>query len=97
MEQVISVIEAQSNFSQLVTEAEEAGQETIIQRDSRPIAVLISYEQYQELLVLRQQARLREAHFAIYDEIRERNLDATPEQVMADVSEAVSAVRANQQ
>ncbi len=97
MEQVLSVIEAQSNFSQIITEAGEAGRETVIQRDSHPIAVLIGYEQYQELLALRQQAQIREARFAVYDEIRRRNLDTTPEQVIADVAEAVSAVRANRQ
>ena len=90
MERMISAAEARANFSQLVTEAGYAGREAIIQRNNRPIAVIIGYEQYMEL---RRQVREREARFAVYDEIRARNPDAEPEQVEADVAAAVRAVR----
>ena len=90
MERMISAAEARANFSQLVTEAGYAGREAIIQRNNRPIAVIIGYEQYVEL---RRQVRERAARFAVYDEIRARNPDAEPEQVEADVAAAVRAVR----
>ena len=90
MERMISAAEARANFSQLVTEAGYAGREAIIQRNNRPIAVIIGYEQYVEL---RRQAGERAARFAVYDEIRARNPDAEPDQVEADVAAAVRAVR----
>lgn len=90
MERVFSTSEARANFSQLVSEAGYAGREAIIERNKRPIAVILGYEQYLEL---RQQAGERAARFAIYDEIRARNAEATPEQVEADVADAVRAVR----
>ena len=90
MERMISAAEARANFSQLVTEAGYAGREAIIQRNNRPIAVIIGYEQYMEL---RRQVRERAARFAVYDEIRARNPDVEPEQVEADVAAAVRAVR----
>ncbi len=89
MERIVSAAEARANFSQILTEAGYAGREAIIQRNNRPVAVLIGYEQYQELLALRQQAGERQARFAVYDELRARNADAAPEQVEADVAEAV--------
>jgi len=97
MERIVSAAEARTNFSQILTEAGYAGREAIIQRNNRPIAVIIGYEQYQELVALRQQARERQARFAVYDELRARNVNAAPEQVEADVAEAVRAVRGREQ
>ena len=90
MERIFSASEARANFSELVTEAGYAGREAVIERNNRPIAVIIGYEQYMEL---RRQAGERTARFAIYDEIRARNPEAEPEQVEADVTAAVRAVR----
>jgi prevent-host-death family protein len=87
---MFSAAEARANFSQLVTEAGYAGREAVIQRNNRPIAVIIGYDQYVEL---RRQAGERAARFAVYDEIRARNPDAEPEQVEMDVAAAVGAVR----
>ena len=90
MERVCNASEARANFSQLITEAGYAGRETVIQRNNRSLAVIIGYEQYLEL---RRLAGERAARFAVYDQIRARNPDAEPEQVAADVAEAVRAVR----
>jgi len=90
MERTFSAAEARAKFSQLVTEASYAGREAIIQRNNRPVAVIIGYEQYLEL---RRLASERAARFAVYDEIRARNAAAQPEQVEADVAAAVRAVR----
>ena len=90
MERTFSAAEARAKFSQLVTEAGYAGREAIIQRNNRPVAVIIGYEQYLEL---RRLAGERAARFAVYDEIRARNAAAQPEQVEADVAAAVRAVR----
>jgi prevent-host-death family protein len=93
MERVYSAAEARVSLAQILAEAGYAGREAIIQRNNRPIAVVIGYEQYQELLALRRQSREREARFAVYDEIRTRNADAAPEQVEVDVAQAVKVVR----
>ena len=88
-ERVFSEPEARANFSQLLTEAGD-GREFIIQRNKRPIAVIIGYERYLEL---QRQAGERAARFDVYEEIRARNRDASPEQVQADVAAAVRAAR----
>ncbi len=91
MERTYSTTEARANFSQLITEAGYAGRKTVIQRNDRPIAVIVGYEEYLEW---QQQAGERAARFAIYDEIRARNAAAEPETVVNDVAGALEAVRA---
>jgi prevent-host-death family protein len=93
MERLYNATEARANFSQLVTEAGYAGRETIIQRNNRPIAVIIGYEEYLEL---RRLAEERAARFTIYDEIRARNRGAEPERVQEDVDAAVRAIRSDE-
>ena len=90
MERTCSAAEARANFSQLISEAGYGGRETIIQRNNRPIAVILGYEEY---LALRKQAGERAARFSVYDEIRARNAQAEPEQVETDVAGALRAVR----
>jgi prevent-host-death family protein len=90
MERTCSATEARANFSRLIAEAGYAGRETIIQRNNRPIAVILGYEEY---LALLRQAGERADRFAVYDEIRARNAEAEPKQVEADVVEALRAVR----
>lgn len=90
MERVFSASEARANFSRLVTEAAYAGRESIIERHNRRVAVIIGYDKYLEL---QRQAEERAARFEVYDEIRARNPDASPEQVLTDVDAAVRAVR----
>jgi len=94
MERVYSAAEARASLAQILAEAGYAGREAVIQRNNKPIAVIIGYEQYQELVALRQQSREREARFAVYDEIRARNADVELARVEADVAQAVKAVRA---
>ena len=89
MERVYNATEARANFSQIVTEASYAGQETVIERNNRPVAVIIGYDQYLEL---RRLVEERADRFAIYDEIRARNPDAEPEQVVEDVDAAMRVV-----
>ena len=62
MERIFSASEERANFSELVTEAGYAGREAVIERNNRPVAVIIGYEQYLEL---RRQAGERAARFAL--------------------------------
>ncbi len=97
MERVISTVEARANLSQILAEAGFGGRSTVIERNRRPLAVVIGYDEYRELIALRQQQLKREARFAVYDEVRSRNADVTPDQVEADVVEALRAVRRSDQ
>ena len=90
MARICNATEAWAHFWQLIAEAGYAGRETIIQRHNHFIAVILGYEEY---LALRKQAGERAARFAVYDEIRARNAEAEPEQVEADVAEALRAAR----
>ena len=94
MEQVISAVDAQSKFGKILETVGQSGQETVIQRNNQPVAVLISYRQYRQFLAFQRQAEIQKERFAIYDEIRARNPDAAPQDVIADVAEAVTAIRA---
>jgi prevent-host-death family protein len=89
----LSAAEARANFSEIVTEAAYAGRETVIERNNRPLAVIIGYEDYQALRAGRDEAEAREARFAVYDRIHERNRDVDPEVVEQVVAEAVQAAR----
>ena len=93
MSKVVSAAQARANFSEILTQAGYAGKETVIERNNRPVAVVIGYEAYQELMAMRRDLRERQARFEIYDEIRARNADVNVDQVAADVAQAVKAVR----
>ena len=90
MERICDAAEAQARFWQLIFEAGHGGRNTIVQRNNRPIAVILGHEEY---LALRRQAGERAARFAVYDEIRARHAQAEPDQAEADVAEALRAVR----
>jgi len=88
----VSAAEARANFSEIVTEAAYAGRDTVIERNNRPVAVVIGYQEYQALRTLRDKER--EARFAVYDRIRERNAHIDPDEAEQIITEAVQAARA---
>lgn len=59
----------------------------MVERKGKPVAVVIPPEQYQKLQ--EQQERAWEA----VDRVRERNADKDPDEVLADVTAEVEAVR----
>ncbi len=71
----------------LLDQARYRGDEFIIHRRGRPLAALISYQEYERL-----QER-RQAAFKVFEEIWKANADADPEQVARDVERAVAEVR----
>ena len=60
----------------------------IFEKSGRPVAVLISPEQWE-----RYQQQTRERFFAAVDRLQERNREMDPEEVERDVTEAVEEVR----
>jgi prevent-host-death family protein len=93
----VSAAEARANFSEIITEAGYAGRETVIERNSRPVAVVIGYDEYEAFRAFRAEhasaRQAREARFAVYDRIKARNKGVPPEVVEQIVAEAVQATR----
>ena len=87
----VGTVEARRSFSRLISAAGFGGKHIIIERSGTPMAVLIGIDEYERLIAAR--AREREARFKRLLSIAERNQDVSPEEVAADVTEAVTAVR----
>lgn len=84
----ISAKEARDNFGDLLGSVHYGGQPVIVEKKGKPFAVMISpedYERYQELA--------RERLFETIQEVRKANQGVDPDQVLADVTEVVEAVR----
>ncbi len=75
-------------LGELVNQAQYRGDEFIIRRRGEPVAVIISYEAYKQLQERRAQA------FQVFQDIWNANRDVDPDQVEADVAEAIHQVRA---
>jgi prevent-host-death family protein len=88
---VLSAAEVRSNLSRILSEAYYKGEPTIVERNRQPVAAIIGIDEYRAFRA----ARDREARFQQLLSIADRNPNATPEQVEADVAEAVTAVRAS--
>ena len=84
----MSVKETRANFSDVLAQVRDDQEPVIVERKGRPIAILISPEQWQHY-----QDAVRNRFFDAVDRLQERNRDADPEQVARDVTEAVEEVR----
>ena len=84
----ISAKEARDNFSDLLGSVHYSGNPVIVEKKGRPFAVVISPEDFDRF-----QAIAKEQFFETVREIQQANKDADPDQVLADVTEAVEAVR----
>lgn len=65
MSRTVSASEAQSSFGAMVQWAEKNNEEVVIERRGVPAAVILSFEQYQELAQLRERERNRRALAAL--------------------------------
>ncbi|RJQ52073.1 MAG: type II toxin-antitoxin system Phd/YefM family antitoxin [Actinobacteria bacterium] len=86
-----TAIKARKNLGQLLEEAYYRGDEFVIERAGKPMAVLIPIQEFQKW------QKQREADFALFDEVRAKSKakGATPEKVEKDVTEAITKVRKN--
>ena len=87
MLKTINALKARRNLGQLLEEVFYKGDQFVIQRAGKSMAVVISpseYEAYQ---------RQRESEMKVFDEIRKKNDGAKLEEVDSDVQEAIEAVR----
>ncbi len=91
MTRTISVSQARNNFSELLSQVYYQGQQFLLQKMGRPMAVLINLEDLLELS--RQAERAREERFRELFAIAEENKNVPFSQVKNDVAEAVDKVR----
>lgn len=83
----MSAKDARANFSELLGSVYYTKEPVIVEKKGKPYAVMISLEQYERL------QRARDRAWAIVDEIRARNAEKDPEEVLRDVTEVVETVR----
>lgn len=82
-----NALAARKNFGQLLEEAYYRGDEIIIERAGKPMAVIVSIEEFENWQIEREQ------DFAILDEIRSKTKRVSSEKIEATVAEAIKAVR----
>ncbi len=87
MVKTVSAMKARGNLGQILEEVYYRGDQYIIERAGKPMAVVVPVEQYE------QWRKEREEFFTLVDKLRERNRDADPEVVARDVAAAVRAAR----
>ena len=80
--------EARAQFADLLGRVYYRGDTVIVERSGKPMVAVIPIELYEQLVAE------REARFAVLDRIRENLPDIAEDEVLADVAEAVDAVRA---
>ncbi len=79
--------EARAQFADLLGRVYYRGDTVIVERSGKPMVAVIPIELYEQLVAE------REARFAVLDRIRENLPDIAEDEVLADVAEAVDAVR----
>lgn len=80
--------EARDNFSDLLGVVYYGKEPVIVERKGKPVAVVISPEQYE-----RYERNVHQGFREAIAELRRRNVDADPDTVLRDVTEVVEEVR----
>ena len=83
----INALKARQNLGQLLEEVFYKGDQFVIQRAGKSMAVVISPSEYQIYL------KQREEDMKVFDKISEKNKGVGPDDVEADVGEAIASVR----
>ncbi|MHB1355381.1 MAG: type II toxin-antitoxin system Phd/YefM family antitoxin [Anaerolineae bacterium] len=86
MPRIVSASEAKTKFGAIVDWAIETQDDVIVESHGQPRVVIVSYTQYQEILVLREQARRQDALQRLRklrETVRARNQDLDEEQADA--------------
>jgi prevent-host-death family protein len=91
MEKNIGAFEARRKFGQLIEEAFYNKDAFIVQRSGRPMAVIISFDEYQKWRAL-----VKERLFQMVDEVWQRTQPTPGAELEAEVEEAVATLRAEQ-
>ena len=90
MEQTVSATEARVHFGELMRRAAETGEPIFVERDGKPVVVLLHVDEYRRLLRGQQQAdwkeMVRRAHAQVREDLGGRPLPP-PEQILDQVRE----------
>jgi PHD/YefM family antitoxin component YafN of YafNO toxin-antitoxin module len=88
MVRTISAPKTDVKFDDLIDSLAEGDEPVLVERDGKPIAVVIAPATYERLVRLE-----RERDWAVIDRLRALNADKDPDQVFADVTAEVESVR----
>jgi prevent-host-death family protein len=87
----MSAREARDNFSDLLGFVYYGKESVIVERKGKPVAVVISPEQYEHY-----ERHVNQGFREAVEELRRRNEDKGPDAVLRDVTEVVAEVRREQ-
>jgi prevent-host-death family protein len=88
--QTVTASEAQEGWSDLLDRVYRGGTRVIVEKSGIPVAAVISPRELERFRVLEAE---RQEEFKVIDEIRARNAGADPDEVYAEVTKIVEAVR----
>ncbi len=87
MKRRISAVEARKRLGEVLEGVYYRGDEVVIERAGKPMAVVIPAERYQAI------ERSRERMWTLIEETQERNKDVSPEEIERAIAEAIAEVR----
>jgi prevent-host-death family protein len=87
MKRKISAVEARKKLGEILESVYYRGDEVVIERAGKPMAVVIPAERYQAM------ERSRERLFELIEKSWERNNDAPSEEILREVEAAMREVR----
>ncbi|HET8631910.1 MAG TPA: type II toxin-antitoxin system Phd/YefM family antitoxin [Thermomicrobiales bacterium] len=88
MVKTISTAKARASFGDVVNAVYYTKEPVVVEKKGRPVAVIVNPEEYEAL------ERAREAQaWALIEAVGARNADKDPDELMADVTAEVEAVR----
>ena len=90
MRKTISAVRLRGKLGQVLEEVYYRGDQYVIERSGKPMAVVVPVEQYE------QWRRKRRELFALIDEIREDAKSSDPAELERDIVEAVREARLEQ-
>src|SRR5438552_3337995 len=90
MTQTVKATEARQDWYRLIERVYRGGPRVLVEKSGIPMAAVVSPQELERLSEL---DSIEEAGWDAVDRIRERNADADPDEVLADVTAEVEAVR----
>ncbi len=87
MKREVSAMEARQKFDELLDMAYYRDEQIIIKREDKPMAAIISIQDYRQFL------KQREQDFSVLDRVWAKVPDVPEDEVEADIAAAISEVR----
>ena len=87
----VSALEARKRLGEILESVYYRGDEVVVERAGKPMAVVISAERYEAIEREREQAF--ERVFRLIDQAQERNRDVPAEEIERDIASAIQEVR----